>query len=115
MYRGKKVEGAVKLLGARTVGESRASDSVRYMKQQKRIMQEQYDVLANKLFNAKDFNEAVRIYDKMKELKGVQTQDEIKDMNNGIMQRAKSAQLTEEARVFLTMPKKIKKEKIIRR
>ena len=60
-------------------------------------------------------NEAVRIYDKMKELKGVQTQDEIKDMNNGIMQRAKSAQLTEEARVFLTMPKKIKKEKIIRR
>lgn len=110
MYKGEKQEGAIKLLGARTVGESQTSDTARYMNQQKRIMQKKYDVLSDNLFKAKTSEETEKIFGQMLELKGIQTPEEMQDMVNGILKKAKSMTLTEEARVFLTMPKKIKRE-----
>ena len=49
------------------------------------------------------------------ELKNIQTPKEMEDLINGLRQSAKSKEMTEEIRIFLTLPRALKKEEIKRR
>jgi hypothetical protein len=115
IYRGGKEEGVINLTGAKTVKQSQASDSARYMNQQRRLFLEKSKVLEDKLFNSKSAEEANRNLKELVELKNIQTPQEMEDLRNGLRQSAKSRQMTEEIRIFLGLPKTLKKEERKRR
>ena len=115
IYRGGKEEGIINLTGARSVGQSQASDSARYMNQQRQLFLEKSKVLEDKLFGSKSAEEANNTFKELVELKNIQTPEEIQDFINGLRRSALSRQMTEEARIFMTLPRALKKEEIRRR
>ena len=115
IYRGGKAEGVINLAGAKSVSQSQASDSARYMNQQRQLFLEKSRVLEDRLFGSKSAEEANNTFKELVELKNIQTPQEMQDFINGLRNSAKSRLLTEEARIFMTLPRALKKEEIQRR
>jgi len=115
IYRGGKEEGVINLMGARSVSQSRASDSVRYMNQQRQLMLNKTRVLEDKLFRAGTAEDAAKAFKELVELKNIQTAEEFNDLVAGLRRTALSRTLTQEARTFMTLPKVLRKREIERR
>lgn len=115
IYKGDKGEGVINLLGAKTVKQSQASDSTRYMNQQRKEFMGKIKVAEDKIFRAKGQKNTEQAFNDFIELKNPQTAQEINDIIEGLRKSAKSKMLTEEQRVFLTLPKRLKREEITRR
>jgi len=58
---------------------------------------------------------AMERFKELVELKNIQNPEEMNDFIRGLKQSALQRQLTEEARIFLTLPRKLKREEILRR
>ena len=115
IYRGDKSEGVFNFMGAKTVKQSQASDSTRYMNVHRTELMEKVQVVEDKLFRSKNLTEIQDHFNELAELKNIQTGEEMDNMIRGLKRSAESRQLTEEARVFLTLPKSLKIEEIERR
>jgi len=115
IYRGGKAEGVINFAGAKSVSQSQASDSARYMNQQRKLLVDKIKVVEDRLFGSKSQEEAENTFKELVELKNIQTPEEMKYLINGLVQSAKSRVLTEEARIFMTLPITLKKEEIRRR
>lgn len=115
IYKGDRHEGVFNIMGAKTVKQSQASDSARYMNQQRRLLLEKTAVATDKFFNSKNAEEAMSNFKELAELKNIQPGKETSDFISGLKQSAKQRQLTEEARIFLTLPKNLKRMEIQRR
>jgi len=110
IYKGDEIEGVINFMGARSVSQSRASDSARYMNQQRRLLLQKEAVLKDKFFNSRNKEEAARLFKELVELKNIQDSEEMSNFIRGLQQSAQQRQLTEEARIFLTLPRKLKRE-----
>jgi len=115
IYKGDEIEGVINFMGARSVSQSRASDSARYMNQQRRLLLQKEAVLKDKFFNSRNKEEAARLFKELVELKNIQDSEEMGNFIRGLRQSAQQRQLTEEGRIFLTLPRKLKREEILRR
>jgi hypothetical protein len=115
IYKGDKTEGVFNFLGAKTVKQSQASDSVRYMNKHRSELVEKIQVVEDKLFSSKTSEDAQDTFNELVELKNIQTSQEMSNLISGLQHSAQMRQLTEEARVFLSLPKSLKREEIERR
>lgn len=110
MYKGGKKEGIFNLLGSKSVGQSQAADSNRYIKQQRKMLIDKINVVEDKLFRSKTSEQAMEVFEELVELKDIQTPEEMKNLISGLKTSSKRRIMTEEARIFLTLPKKLKRE-----
>ena len=85
------------------------------MNLQRKLLVDKIKIVEDNLFGSKTIDEANENFKELVELKNIQTPDEMQDLINGLKKSAESRQMTEEFRIFMTLPKSLKRKEIERR